>query len=168
MLTAKFDIRYSIFDQKTAGFTLIEIVIVLFLIMLILGLSAVYFSESLASVRIDSTGREVLATMRYARTLARTNHEKQILTIDLDAKSYGIEGHNSRNIPQEIRIRVLDPFSGEIWNGKYSMVFPASGAAGGGTILLSNNRKELSIISDPVIGSVIKGKDSGDGPIKGF
>jgi len=155
-------------SQKTAGFTLLEIAVVLFLIMLILGLSGVYFSGNLASVRIDSTGREVLATMRYARSMARMNHEKQILTLDLDAKSYGIEGHSSRNIPQEIRIRVLDPFSGEIVNGKYSMIFPSSGAAGSGTIILSNNRKELSILTDPVIGSVIKGKDSGDGPVKGF
>jgi len=166
MLTAKFDIRYSIFDQKTAGFTLIEIVIVLFLVTLILGFSSVYFSGSLASVRIHSTGREVLATMRYARSMARMNHEKQILTIDLDAKHYGIEGHGSRNIPQEIRIRILDPFSGEIANGKYSMVFPSSGAIRGGTIILSNNRKELSILTDPVIGSVIKGKDSGNKRIK--
>ena len=148
--------------QKTAGFTLIEMLIVLFIITVILGLSGVYFSGSLASVRIDSTGREVLATMRYARSMARINHEKQILTIDLDTKRYGIDGRNSKDIPQEILIRIVDPFYGEITSGKYSMVFPASGATGGGTVLLSNNRKELSILTDPVTGSVIKGKNSGD------
>jgi len=148
--------------HKTAGFTLIEMLIVLFIITVILGLSGVYFSGSLASARIDSTGREVLATMRYARSMARTNHEKQILTIDLDTKRYGIEGRNSKDIPQEILIRVVDPFYGEITTGKYSMVFPASGAARSGTVRLSNNRKELSILTDPVTGSVIKGKNSGD------
>ena len=148
--------------QKTAGFTLIEMLIVLFIITVILGLSGVYFSGSLASVRIDSTGREVLATMRYARSMARINHEKQILTIDLDTKRYGIDGRNSKDIPQEILIRIIDPFYGEITSGKYSMIFPASGAARGGSILLSNNSKELSILTDPVAGSVIKRKNSGD------
>ncbi len=162
MQTAKSEVRCPIFDARysMSGFTLVEMLVVLFIITVILGLSGVYFSGSLASVRIDSTGREVLATMRHARSMARMNHEKQILTIDLDTKRYGIEGRGSRDIPQEIRVRVVDPFYGEIVNGKYSMVFPASGAVRSGTVLLSNNRKELSIISDPVTGSVIKGKES--------
>jgi type II secretory pathway pseudopilin PulG len=138
-----------------AGFTLLELVVVLFFITLILGLSTVFFSGGLASVRIVSTAREMSATMKHAQSLARINHEKQIITIDLDAKRYGIEGRTTREIPRDTQIKVVDPFSGEIFKGKYRLVFPVMGSAGGGVVVLWNNRKKLSIWTDPVAGSRI-------------
>lgn len=141
--------------REKAGFTLLELVIVLFFITLITGLTTVYFSGGLSSARIDAAGREVLATMRYARSLARINHEEQIITIDIDARRYGIEGHKVNNISDDIRIKVVDPFSGEIVEGKYRLVYPAFGAVRSSTIVLWNNKKELSVYTDPVVGSVI-------------
>ncbi len=137
------------------GFTLIEMLVVLFFITLILGLSTVYFSGGLASARIESTAREIAAIMRYAKSLARINHEKQIVTIDLDSRLYRIEGRNSRIIPKDVSIKVVDPVSGEISTGKYIMVYPATGSAGGENIVLWNNKKQLNIRTDPVVGSVI-------------
>jgi len=142
-----------------AGFTLLELVVVLFFITLILGLSTVFFSGSLTSVRIVSTAREVSATMKHAQSLARINHEKQIITVDLDAKRYGIEGHATREIPRDTQIKILDPFYGEILKGKYRFVFPVMGSAGGGTVVLWNNRKKFSVLSDPIAGSRILESD---------
>ncbi|MCX5806042.1 MAG: hypothetical protein NT010_08255 [Proteobacteria bacterium] len=136
---------------------MIELVVVLFFITLILGLSTVFFSGSLPSVRIMSTAREMSATMKHAQSLARINHEKQIITIDLDAKRYGIEGYAAREIPRDVQIKVVDPFSGEILKGRYHLVFPVIGGGGGGVVVLWNNRKKLSIWTDPVAGSRIFG-----------
>ncbi|MGB5157435.1 pilus assembly FimT family protein [Desulfobacterium sp. N47] len=141
--------------RKKSGFTLLELVIVLFFITLILGLTTVYFSGGLSSVRIESAGREIMATMRYARSLARINHEQQIINIDIDAKRYGIEGRKGRNIPDDVRIKIIDPFSGELVTGKYRLVYSKAGSAGGSAIVLWNNKKELNILTDPVMGSVI-------------
>ena len=138
-----------------AGFTLLELVVVLFFITVITGLSTVFFSGSLPSVRIMSTAREMSATMKHAQSLARINNEKQIITIDLDTKRYGIEGYATREIPRDTQIKILDPFSGEILKGKYRLVFPVMGNAGGGVVVLWNNRKKLSIWTDPIAGSRI-------------
>ena len=82
-----------------AGFTLLELIIVIFLITLMVGLSAVFFANTLPSGRFNATVRELASTIRQARHLAQLNGEKQIITIDLDSRSYGIEGRGKKNLP---------------------------------------------------------------------
>jgi hypothetical protein len=106
-----------------------------------------------------STAREMSATMKHAQSLARINNEKQIITIDLDTKRYGIEGRVTREIPGDTRIKVVDPFLGEILKGRFCLVFPVIGGGGGGVVVLWNNRKKLSIQIDPVVGSRISEQD---------
>jgi general secretion pathway protein H len=137
------------------GFTLLEIIIVLFLVTLIMGLSAVFFSNFLPSVKFNAAGREMSAMIRHARSLARMNTESQTFVIDLDNKTYGIEGLATKHIPQDALIKIIDPFSGEILQGKYSIVFNPAGSMGGGTIILSIRKKTLRIDIDPIMGAVL-------------
>lgn len=138
-----------------AGFTLLEMIIVTFLIALILGLSTMFFANTLPSSRLNATAREMSATIRHAKHLACINGEKQTITIDLDSKYYDIEGIVRKNIPSAINIKMIDPLLGEIRNGKYPIVFNATGSMEGGTIVLSTGKKSVSIQLDPVVGSVV-------------
>jgi len=138
------------------GFTLMEIIIVLFLVTLIMGLSAVHFANFLPSVKFHAAGREMTAMIRHARSLARMNMVSQTFVIDLDNKTYGIEGLATKHIPQDSSVKVIDPFAGEIIKGKYSMVFNPAGSMGGGTIILSTRKKALRIDMDPIAGAVLK------------
>lgn len=146
------DAKYKI---KNSGFTLLELIIVLFLIALILGLSAILFVNILPSSRLNATAREMSATIRHAKHLALINGEKQTITINLDSGSYGMEGIIHKNIPSGITIKVIDPLLGEIRNGEYTIIFSATGGMEGGTIVLSTNKKTASIQLDPVVGSVV-------------
>ena len=129
--------------------------IVLFLISLIMGLSAFYFANSMPSSKLSAAVRELSATIRYARTLAMIDGKLQTLNIDLDAKRYGIEGRGYKSIDSGITIMVLDPFAGEVRNGVCRLMFQASGGVQGGTIILGSGKKEISIGLDPVVGSVV-------------
>ncbi len=153
----KFSLLTSHFSLLTShrGFTLLELVIVLFLITLILGLSAVFFANTLPSARLNATAREMSATVRLARSLARIHGATQTMTIDLDAKDYGIEGRPSKTIPPDLTIKIIDPFTEEVTNGKYRFVFRSIGGAEGGTIVLSNSKRSVSIQMDPIIGVVV-------------
>jgi len=146
------DAKYKI---KNSGFTLLELIIVLFLIALILGLSTILFVNILPSSRLNATAREMSATIRHAKHLALINGEKQTITINLDSGSYGMEGIVHKNIPSGITIKVIDPLLGEIRNGEYTIIFSATGGIEGGTIVLSTNKKTASIQLDPVVGSVV-------------
>ena len=147
----------SEFQIKRQGFTLLEVIIVLFLISLIMGLSALYFAHTLPTSKFSASARELAATIRYARTLAMIEGKIKALNIDLDAKRYGIEGRGSKSLDSGTAIMVLDPSvgDGEVLKGIYQLIFWPSGGVEGGTIVLVSGNKKIIIGLDPVVGSVV-------------
>jgi hypothetical protein len=137
------------------GFTLLETIIVLFFMALILGLSTIFFANTLPSSRLNATAREISATIRHVRHTALINGENQTMIINLDSGYYGIEGIAQKSIPPAIALKVIDPLLGEVRKGEYPFVFHVTGAMEGGTIVLSSGKKIVSIQLDPVVGSVV-------------
>jgi len=136
------------------GFMLLELIIVLFLMSVILGLSAIFFANSLPGYRLNATVRNISTTIKQARSFAKMLNEQQIVTIDLETRQYVLEGHDAKDIPPDIAVKIIDPVSGEITEGKYHIVVHQTGGVEGGTIVLWNARKTLSIQIDPIIGTV--------------
>lgn len=140
---------------RHAGFTLIELAVVLFLMALIAGLSAVFFGNTLPSAKLTATGRELSATIRQARSLAQLKGTSQAVLVNLDTRRYGIEGRsNTKSIPPEIGIKLLDPLLGEVQGGTYRILFEATGSIEGATIDLWNRNRSLRIVTDPIVGTV--------------
>ena len=140
---------------REKGFTLLEVIIVITLVVLILSFTTLFFGNALPGARLNSAARELSAMMRYAKILAQNNGEPQTVLINLDTGRYGIEGIQTRNIPEGINIRVTDPVTGEVSRGNYAVLFHESGIAEGGTITLWNAKRTLNIEIDPIVGSVI-------------
>jgi general secretion pathway protein H len=136
------------------GFTLLELILVMLLASLILGLTTVFFSNTIPSARLGAAGRELSAFIRQTRYLAQNRGEDLILTIDIDHNMYGIEGVRVRTIPAGIAIRVVDAFYGEIRNGTYPILFRATGGVESGTLVLSYRKKAVYINMDPIMGAV--------------
>ncbi len=141
--------------MKKNGFTLLEIIIVLALVTLILGLTSVFVAGFLPSARANAAGREISGMIRHARSLAQLNRESRSFVIDLDNRTYGIEGLAAKSFPPEARVRVIDPLSGEIFGGKYPIVFSPADGMRGGTIILSWGKKTIRIELDPIAGAVL-------------
>jgi len=139
----------------THGFTLLEVIIVMLLISLVIGISAVFFVNTLASSTFNTTVRDISSSIRYARSLAQLHGERKNVTIDLDARTFSIEGKGVREIPSDMNIKIVDPLHGEIFEGKYQFIANALGGVQGGTIVLWNERKTVSIQPDPIVGSVV-------------
>ena len=137
-----------------SGFTLLELTVVLFLMAFILSLSALFLAGSLPSARLGATGRELSATIRYARSLAQVNGTVQAVLLNLDEKIYGIEGRGVRSIPRDIGIKVVDPLYGDIQTGTYRMLFDAAGGVEAATIDLWSNKRVMRIVTDPIVGTV--------------
>lgn len=134
---------------------LIELIIVLFFIILIIGLSTVFFANSLPSSKFNATVREIAANIRYAKTSAKIKGENQIFYIDLDSKQYGTDNTSPKNIPPNINVKAIDPFLGEIYKGRYQVLIYTSGGLEGGTIIVSDNKRAATIHLDPVVGSIV-------------
>jgi prepilin-type N-terminal cleavage/methylation domain-containing protein len=142
-------------DQEERGFTLLELIIVVVIIVLILGMSTLFFVSTVPSAKLNGLSREISSMFKQARLTAQNKGETQELVIDLDARTYGIEGKEARAIPPEITARVIDPLSGEVTRGKFTFVFHDTGGIEGGTILLTYSKKTVSIETDPVVGSIV-------------
>jgi general secretion pathway protein H len=140
------------------GFTLLELMIVLFLVMFMMGMGIIAMMGRLPAAKLDSTAREMSAVMRQARILAKTQGEKQAIVVDLSARSYGIEGKKSRMIPEEIRLEIGDSPAGVADNGIYRLVFLPFGGIDGGTVMLSTGQRTIFIKPDPIMGFLISRK----------
>lgn len=146
---------FHISSRKNAGFTLLELILVMLLITLILSFSTVFFASRLPASTFRATVRELDTTIRHARTLSKSEGEIQKVIVDLDAKRYGIEGKKERKIPSDVDIKVIDPLSEEIVDGKYEFLFYPFGGFEGGTIVLQYGEKVITLEPDPVVGTVV-------------
>ena len=86
--------------SASGGFTLLELMIVLFLAMFLMGMGIIAMMDRLPAAKLDATAREMSAMMRQARSMAKIQGEKQAIVIDLGTRTYGIEG---KNIPDDSR-----------------------------------------------------------------
>lgn len=137
------------------GFTLLELIVVLVIMSLVLGLSTVALVNALPSSRLDAAAREFAAALRYGRSLAVNSGERQELSIDLDARQYSLAGRSAKTFPNEVTPAVLDPFEGEMRQGRHRIVFKPIGAAEGGALLLTQGKRTVRIEADPVIGAAV-------------
>jgi general secretion pathway protein H len=142
-------------NSRAAGFTLLELIIVIFLITLILGLSTLFFANMLPSNRFNATVRNISSAMKYTRSLAQIQGRPRAFTIDLDAKKYGTEDRGTKDIPDDMNIKVIDPISGDLYTGQYQFVMHPAGNIEGGTIVVWNAKKTVTIQLDPVVGAVV-------------
>jgi general secretion pathway protein H len=144
--------------SASSGFTLLELMIVLFLAMFMMGMGIVVMMGRLPAAKLDATVREMSAMMRQARILAKIQGEKQAIVVDLGERSYGIEGNKSRKIPEEIRLDIDDSLTGVADNGVYRLVFSPFGGIDGGTVMLSTGQRTIFIKPDPIMGFRISRK----------
>jgi general secretion pathway protein H len=140
--------------KREKGFTLLELIIVMLLISIIAAIATVSFVNTLPAGKFYAAVREIVATIKHAKTLAQITGENQAVEIDLDAKRYGIEGRGERGLPPDTDIEVVDALAGEVRQGKYYLVFYAGGGFEGGTVILKNKKKSISISIDPIVGAV--------------
>ncbi len=140
---------------QPGGFTLLELVVVMTLAGLVLGLATLLFANTLPSVRLSATGREIFAAIRHMNNVAQHKGEDQVLVINLDTRQYGAEGAAMKNMPSLLSVRIEDPFSGDITKGKYRIFFHAEGGVEGGTVIISYKKRTIRIGTDPIVGAVM-------------
>jgi len=139
---------------KDSGFTLLELIVVLFLISLIAGISVVLFTGTLSSGKLDATARSLVAAMKHARSQSAMSGEPHAVFIDLDTGSYGIEGTGGRPFPRGITVSFTDPLSGIQTSGKHLIAYDPVGGIQGGTVLLATPKRSVAVRPDPIVAAV--------------
>ncbi len=138
--------------NRRAGFTLIEILLVITLISLILGISAALFANRLSGARQKAVAGEITATLRYARHLALARNERQAVLFDLDAGNYGIQGRPAKTIPEKIKLEIYesDIKAEPVVRGHYSIFYDAAGSSSWTRIMVLREERVIQIKADPI------------------
>ncbi len=87
------------------GFTLLELVVVLFLAAALAALVVPSFSGTLESARLRAGAAEVRATLSLARALSAAQARERSVSFDLETGEYGVAGESARRLPEGIRLR---------------------------------------------------------------
>lgn len=145
------------------GFSLIELILVLFLIGLIAGLVTPFLISTLERTKSQSEVRKIASTLRYARNQAISQKTPFAFAANIDDKRYWITPLYSNetlrvfSLAPEIRFSQFVFQEETIVHGSFSIVFYPQGSSSGGSIDLETTSAGkaptlYSIALDPVTG----------------
>jgi len=136
------------------GFTLLELIVVLFLIGLILALVAPRINTGLATITLKSSARRIVSRLAYARYQAIVKRVPYQVIFDQERESYYLqEGERSPSEEGTPPAEEIKLPAGLRWREGTSVIFYPNGSSSGGKIVLLNDRGKGYLIQIDVIGS---------------
>ncbi|MGR8999297.1 MAG: GspH/FimT family pseudopilin [Gammaproteobacteria bacterium] len=128
------------------GFTLLELIIVLFIIVLGFSVVGINLSSGDNSTEIKAAARDIVSALRYARGQALMSHQETTLALNLAENTYTVSGRDKvYNIPRTIDITVVTAQSELTGNGLGNIRFFADGSSTGGRITLERGNTAWQI-----------------------
>ncbi len=141
------------------GFTLIELILVIFIIGIATAIVGVTIYKSMDEVRLKTFAKEISSSLRYARSQAVA--EKQVYSFVSNKNGYGVYTIISVNDPER-QERVSSVLSKTVsdgimveyeGSGVFRIDFFPQGDSTGGKITLKNQKgSEMLITVDPITG----------------
>ncbi|MDD5227473.1 MAG: GspH/FimT family pseudopilin [Methylococcales bacterium] len=125
--------------RSNAGFTLLELIIVLGIMVLGFGAVAVNMSAGNDSMALTSAARDLTSGLRYVRSQAMLSHTQATLDFNLSNNSYSLTGQDKTyEISESIDVTVSTA-KDELHDGIAHLRFFPDGSSIGGRITLEKN-----------------------------
>src|ERR1700722_11089108 len=93
--------------ERTAGFTLIEMAVVLVIIGLMLGLVLTHGPMRSRTVEAHAAAEQVVRGLRLARARAIELNRAVLFSLDVDAHDFRIDGATPQPLPGALRLAIL-------------------------------------------------------------
>ncbi|MBF5004024.1 GspH/FimT family pseudopilin [Diaphorobacter caeni] len=118
---------------RERGFTLIELMVVFAILALVMSVAPSAYDKMKTSMDYRDVVRGVVTGMRAARQQAVLSGRESVFMVNLESKQYGVEGGQSRPIPDTIELRAIVANS-EAKDSHFGIRFLPSGGASGGSV----------------------------------
>jgi general secretion pathway protein H len=127
--------------QRCKGFTLLELVVVLFVVVLGFSVIGLNLSSGSDTTEIKAAARDIVSALRYARGQALMTHRETTVTLDLEGNSYTVSGRDKLyQIPEGIDVTVVTAQTELTGEGSASIRFFPDGSSTGGRVTLERGQ----------------------------
>lgn len=128
------------------GFTLLELIVVLFIVVLGFSAIGINLSSGNDSAGLKVAARDIVSALRYARGQALISHQETTLTLNLAENSYTVSSRGKvYAIPKEVKVTVVTAQSELNGEGLGNIRFFADGSSTGGRITLARGKASWQI-----------------------
>jgi len=123
------------------GFTLIELIVVLFVVVLGFSVIGINLSSGGSASETKAAARDVVSALRYARGEALITHEETTVAFDLEENTYTVSNRDKvYTIPGSIALSVVTAESELTGQGQGSIRFFTDGSSTGGRVTLESGK----------------------------
>jgi general secretion pathway protein H len=138
-----------------AGFTLLEILIVLAILGLAIALAVPVIGRTTPSLELRTTARSVAAALREARGLAIADNREVVVTVDLDNRllSAGVAG-NAVRLGRNLGVSLFTAAEEVVDAGTGSIRFFPDGTSTGGRVRVFLGDRKYDVVVNWITGGV--------------
>jgi general secretion pathway protein H len=127
------------------GFTLLELIVVLFIVVLGFSAIGINLSSGNDATALKVAARDIVSALRFAKGQALISHQETTVTLDLAENTYKVSGRDKiYPIPKAIDVTVVTAQS-ELTEGSASIRFFADGSSTGGRVTLERGKAAWQI-----------------------
>ena len=128
------------------GFTLLELMVVLFIMVLGFAVVGINLSSGNDATKLKVVARDMVSALRFARGEALISHEEMTVTINLEQKNYTVSKRNKvYPIPKTVAVKVVTAKSQITSNELASIRFFPDGSSTGGRVTFSQGKMAWKI-----------------------
>lgn len=142
--------------RYSRGFSLIEIVAVIFLIALAISVVSISFSKSMRSAEIQAASRDLVAALRYTRGQAIVKGRQAALDLDIQSNTYQAPGRPIVKLPKDMQMVLYTADSEQTSASSGRIRFFPDGASTGGHISVRLGDREWRINVSWLTGEVTR------------
>jgi general secretion pathway protein H len=140
-----YSLRNSPCALRLSGFTLLELIVVLFIVVLGFSVVGINLSSGNDATKLKVAARDIVSALRFARGQALISHQETTVTLDLAENTYTVSGRDKvYSIDKVIDVTVVTA-QNEITEGLGSIRFFADGSSTGGRITLERGKAAWKI-----------------------
>ena len=141
--------------RRAAGFTLIELIIVLVIGAAVVAVAPPLIAKALPGVELRAAAREVASSLRYARNRAVSQRTETTLSLDVEEKIYRLSGSPKiYRLPKRVEFSLTTAQAAGESDDVGSIRFFPGGGSTGGRIVMGIESRRYSIDVDWLTGRI--------------
>lgn len=140
--------------RAQAGFTLIELMIVVVLIVSMAAIAAMVISDRLPGQQLRGAARELAAQLRYTRAQAIASGKAQVFTLDARTREWDGPQRRHGELPLQVQVKATTARIEQRQSDSASVRFFPQGSSTGGRFLLYRDRAAWQVDIDWLTGQV--------------